>query len=257
MTRRALELLLRLSPSDFRARCGTELLEAHDWRAGRRSTGTARALLSAQELVGLSTVVARLRLRAAASSVSARLRRAGIALRPDPGRWGGAALAGGALMIVVATGAGFGAGVESAFTLVPVSLLSLGWGLAGRARSTAALSRVTMRLAGASGALAVVLAVFMVLTEFAPAPLDAWSAVLRYPAYLGFALGTVALGVRGMLLRELPAAPAATVVVGMLMLLSAFVVPERVAELGVWVSLVGWVSLAATPWGPPNRIATR
>jgi len=253
MTGRAMAVLVSLAPSDFRERCGGELLEVHERRVRECGAGWSRLAFAVREIAGLGVVVARLRWRALSSSEREWVLSPRTVASRGSDAWTGVLLAGGALLTVVGGGLGYGAGLRLGFALMLVALLLLALGLSVRARRSPAVSRSTAHLARVTALCALGLAVTVALAAAPAKPLGAWMAWLRYPAFLGFVAGSAAFAAGGILRRELPALPAAAVGVGGLMLVLGALGIESPAQVGQWIGVLGWVALAFSPWGRTGR----
>lgn len=249
MTGPILRLILRLSPADFRARCGDELLEAHAWRAERRGAG-ARALLALREVVGLSGIVFRLRATELVRRMARRHPDTGLP-GPDPKRWAGPFLAGGVVLVVVGESLAWGAGVNAGHSLVPFAMCALAWGLVGRAVANGRLSSRNVTLARLTAILATAIAVLGVVSGLAPAPIGPVAWLLMYPAVLGFVAASIGFCLRGARTRELPRWPAAATALGTALLATGFAGEALwgVALVGQFMALGGWIGLAVMPWG--------
>ena len=258
MSRPILRLILRLSPADFRDRCGEEFLEAHAWRAARRGAG-ARALLTLRELAGLSGIVFRLRATELVRRVTRRHPDTGLP-GPDPERWAGPFLAGGAVLVVIGESLAWGARVNAGHSLVPFAMCALAWGLVGRATANGRLSRRGVTLARLTAILATAIAVLGAVSGLAPEPIGPVAWILMYPAVLGFVAASIVFCLRGIVTRELPRAPATTTALGVALLATGFAGEALwgVALVGQFMALGGWIGLAVMPWGdesasPPSH----
>jgi hypothetical protein len=257
MTRRVLTVILRLSPEPFRDRCGEEFFDAYEWRMTRQRYPSSRVALAVREVLGLSTVVLRMRLREALRAASARIRTAGMRLEPEPARWSGPAMAASPLVILVANGFGYGSGIEAAFAAVPLALVVFAWGLIARARSTDALSQWLKGAVWLTAAFACALAVLVVLTGVTGGGVHAWVSMLRYPAAVGLFAGITSVGLLGIALREIPLVPAAAVSLTAVMIALGLMGAEEVSLAGLALSILAWIALAITPWGPRATRSTR
>lgn len=257
MTRRVLTVILRLSPEPFRDRCGEEFFDAYEWRMTRQRYAASRVALAVREVLGLSTVVLRMRLREALRSASARIRTAGMRLEPEPARWSGPAMGASPLVIMVANGFGYGSGIEAAFAAVPLALVLFAWGLVARARTTDALSPWLTRAVWFTAAFACTLAVLVVLTGVTGSLVNAWASMLRYPAAVGLLAGITSVGLIGIALREIPIVPAAAISLTAVMIGLGLMGAEAVSLAGLALSILAWIALAIIPWGPRTTRSTR
>ncbi|HKK07924.1 MAG TPA: hypothetical protein VKA44_03495 [Gemmatimonadota bacterium] len=254
--RRAMAILLALTPPDFREGWGEELLAVHGRRMREPRGGAARLAFALREVGGLAGVVARLRWKALSSPERGRRVPAEGPASGGADPWTGLLLAGGAALTVVGGGLGYGAGLRAGFALMLVALLLLALGLSVRARRSPALSRATTRLARLTAACALGLAVTVALSAAPAEPLSVWVAWLRYPSALGFMVGSAAFAARGILRGELPALPAAAVGAGGLLLALAALGVHGPGQPGQWLGVLGWIALAFSPWGRGGRVAT-
>jgi hypothetical protein len=59
----------------------------------------------------------------------------------------------------------------------------------------------------------------------------------------------IAFAVVGAWQRDLPILPAAAVAIGSGLLIAALLGQERIADVGFWSAIAGWIGLGALPWG--------
>jgi hypothetical protein len=72
--------------------------------------------------------------------------------------------------------------------------------------------------------------------------------ILR-PAFLVLIVAIIAFVVVGAWQRDLPILPAAAVAIGSGLLIAALLGQERIADVGFWSAIAGWIGLGALPWG--------
>lgn len=270
-----LRTLLRLTPPSFRERYRDEILEVHHRRMLEQVGQVRRLAFGVREVAGLSVTVLRLwtgRTHPAANFGSAvhadgpgwsdaspaagslRGRWLGTPARSSERRTG-ALLAAGALLIFTGAGLGYGAGQAIGFALIPPALVFLAGGLLGRLSSAPRMNRRMVQSARLTAMSAVALALLIILMAVQVGP-GAVIRYLRYPAVIGIEAGTVIFCLTGILLGELPVIPSVMASVGAALLATGVIGLERVAEVGVWLCVPGWMTLALTRWGPPARFAS-
>lgn len=164
-------------------------------------------------------------------------------------------LSAGALLTLIGASLGYGGQIGFGYALLPIALLLIAAGLLGRAASTTHLPRwlIGMAVFGASFALA--LSAMVIIYALDEGPLGASMEVLRRPVFMAFVVGAAAFCFAGIPGRHLPPVPAIVAGVGSLMLGAGVFGFEPVADVGLWLSVGGWIALGVTPWVGDSRSA--
>ncbi len=154
----------------------------------------------------------------------------------------------GALLALLGASLGYGGGIPIGFAILPLALALVGVGTGGRALADPGMSPLVVALAVLLAACAIGLAVLAVAQASPMSFSTAASALLR-PAFVIFVTVIVGFGVVGLLVGHLPAVPALAVVLGACLLAAGVAGLERVADIGFWLSVAGWVALGISDWG--------
>jgi hypothetical protein len=162
--------------------------------------------------------------------------------------WGGLLIVA-AFIALMGASLGYGGGVAVGFALLPVAMLCFAVGVVGGAVVDARLHGYVRVLALALAACACALALAGSLSALETAPVQAIAGWLLRPTFVALLVAMIAFAIAGALARDVPAIPAAAVATGALLLSAGLADLERIADIGFWVTLAGWASLGASPWG--------
>ncbi|MGD2071336.1 MAG: hypothetical protein PVI57_21885, partial [Gemmatimonadota bacterium] len=169
---------------------------------------------------------------------------------PDPPRSSQAALVVGALLGFLGASLGYGLGIRLGFALLPVALGLFAVGVIGRTnavRGTGPVFRIGSRVV----ALLAVAMAGLAMAEALLPDVDLVPALTA--AFVVFMASIAVFGFTGLVAGHLHVLPALAVSFGATLLLGGPVALERVADIGFWLSVVGWVALGLVSWGRRDR----
>jgi hypothetical protein len=163
----------------------------------------------------------------------------------------GLAIVIGALLALLGASLGFGGGSVIGFAMLVVALVLLGVGTAGRAVTEPSMSGVLVALAMLVAACSIGLAVIALATPVR-SPLSDVAGILLRPVFVVLIVAVVAFAGAGLVSGQLPRVPSLGVALGACLLAAGLAEQERIADVGFWLSMAGWVVLGVLDWGDPG-----
>jgi hypothetical protein len=228
-------LLLAL-PKGFRTEYGDEICAHVEWMRDRSLARSSPVRVTAYVVSDVLWVALRERWALAGVVVS------------QSATVSGRLLAGGALLAFIGTSLGFGAGVWMGFAFVPPALVVFAYGVVARSIAARTGHRWFVWLAVFIGLCAVVLGLQLVLNGLSIDLFGLARTRAMFPAFIGLVAGASVFGLAGVFLRLVPALPGTLAGIGTLMLFAGPLEGERIAELGFWLCVAGWIGLGVSSW---------